>query len=75
MTMKHSSFLRDFFLKKIYGDIVSGSADSTIRIRNDGTSESTLTDHTDTVRALTTLSNYDIVSASDDLTIKIWSKI
>ena len=57
------------------GDLVSGSADWTIKIwnPNDGTLKRTLNGHTDYVEKLTTLLNGDLVSGSDDTTIRIWN--
>jgi WD40 repeat protein len=58
-------------------DIVSGSSDQTIRIRNSADSKlkTTITGHLYDVNALTCLPNGDVVSGSTDQTIKIWNKI
>ena len=56
------------------GDLVSGSADTTIKIWNtEGeTVKRTLTGHTEYVFALKILNNGDLASGSGDGTIKVW---
>ena len=55
-------------------NIVSGSADKTIKIWSQSTGEClhTLSGHTGDVNSVAVLPTNEIVSASDDKTLKIW---
>ncbi|KAK7576747.1 hypothetical protein V9T40_013033 [Parthenolecanium corni] len=54
--------------------IVTGSADKIIKVhKNDGSLIRTLTGHTDCVRCLAELSSTEILSCSNDATIRKWS--
>ncbi|CAF0785762.1 unnamed protein product [Brachionus calyciflorus] len=57
------------------GDLVSGSADNTIKIWNmvDGSLKRTLLGHTSSVLSLIILENGDLASGSVDRTIRIWN--
>ncbi|KAJ4435996.1 hypothetical protein ANN_18620, partial [Periplaneta americana] len=56
------------------GDIVTGSADKTIKIwSKDGLIRSTLTGHTDCVRGLTATSGNEFLSCANDATIRHWN--
>ena len=55
------------------GDILSGSADTTLKLWREGQCVKTLTGHSDSVRAVAELPQVGIVSASHDTTIRVWS--
>ncbi|RNA21933.1 WD40 repeat, partial [Brachionus plicatilis] len=58
------------------GNIVSGSADKTIKIWDKDIFKclKTINGHNDSVRCLAIMQNGNIVSGSGDITIKIWDK-
>ena len=57
------------------GDVISGSADTTIKVwdMKTRTCIATLTGHTNWVWTLVELQNGDVISGSGDNTIKVWS--
>ncbi|PSN46406.1 Phospholipase A-2-activating protein [Blattella germanica] len=55
------------------GDIVTGSADKSIKIwKKDGSFKTTLTGHTDCVRGLAATSDSEFLSCSNDATVRYW---
>jgi phospholipase A-2-activating protein len=55
------------------GDVVTGSADKTLRLWRHGACVRTLTGHSDCIRAVAVVPSLGFLSASNDATVRLWS--